>query len=289
MNFKGTDQAKKPALTTAIALAGALALAGCMEGTEGSSGLFAPKAETEGTADTQTTKLVEREVEAPEIFSVTEAGLWDGRPSLGGVWVAHPDAKDPGQVIIRNNANGKFVIGALFRREREVPGPRIQVSSDAAAAIGMLAGQPSELNVTWLIREQVAVEEPKPETTAVAAEAETEVATEALAPVAAAEAAIAKAETETAKPEPAAAKPASASKLEKPYVQIGIFSVKSNAENTANQIKKAGLIPIIKEGKSNGKAFWRVIVGPASSTSERTSILKKAKGVGFTDAYAVTH
>ena len=32
-----------------------------------------------------------RDVERPDIFSVTENALWDGRPSLGGVWVAHPD------------------------------------------------------------------------------------------------------------------------------------------------------------------------------------------------------
>tara|TARA_B110000908_G_scaffold167933_1_gene221808 strand:+ start:234 stop:746 length:513 start_codon:yes stop_codon:yes gene_type:complete len=53
--------------------------------------------------------LIERDIEAPEIFSVTDGGLWDGRPSLGGVWVAHPDVTDPERVIIRNKSNGKFV------------------------------------------------------------------------------------------------------------------------------------------------------------------------------------
>ena len=28
---------------------------------------------------TKSTKLVERDIEAPEVFQVTEAGLWDGR------------------------------------------------------------------------------------------------------------------------------------------------------------------------------------------------------------------
>jgi hypothetical protein len=28
--------------------------------------------------------LAERDVEAPEVFDVTDEGLWDGRPSLGG-------------------------------------------------------------------------------------------------------------------------------------------------------------------------------------------------------------
>ena len=96
-----------------------------------------------GAADAMTTdgmSLVERDIEAPEVFSVNEAGLWDGRPSLGGVWVAHPTVTDPERVIIRNTANDKFVIGALFRRELENPGPALQVSSDAAEALGLLAG-----------------------------------------------------------------------------------------------------------------------------------------------------
>lgn len=93
--------------------------------------------------------------EAPEVFQVAEDGLWDGRPSLGGIWVAHPDVNDPERVIIRNESNGQFVVGALFRRERENPGPSLQVSSDAAEALGMLAGDPTPLNVTALRRPEV--------------------------------------------------------------------------------------------------------------------------------------
>ena len=129
-------------------------LAGCEEGPK--LGFLQPKdKETTTEASGQSTQLIERDVEAPEVFEVTEAGLWDGRPSLGGVWVAHADVTEPERVIIRNSSNGKFVIGALFRREREIPGPRIQASSDAAAALGMLAGAPVELHVTALRRETV--------------------------------------------------------------------------------------------------------------------------------------
>lgn len=76
-------------------------------------------------------------------------------PLLGGVWVAYPevDVEQIGQVVIRNQANGRFVIGALFRRERETPGPALQVSSEAAEALGMLAGAPATLNVTALRRD----------------------------------------------------------------------------------------------------------------------------------------
>ena len=104
-------------------------------------------------------RTTERDVEAPEIFSAKEAGLWDGRPSLGGVWVAHPDVSEPERAIIRNTSNGKFVIGALFRKERQTPGPRLQVSSDAAAALGMLAGQPANLDVVALRREKAPVQD----------------------------------------------------------------------------------------------------------------------------------
>ena len=129
------------------------ALAGCEEG------LLTTEDPPEDTAaeDADNTNRFElfpeaaatnqRDVEAPEVFQVTEAGLWDGRPSLGGIWVAHPDVLQPERARITNVASGKTVFGALFRRERDFPGPRIQVSSGAAAALGILAGQPTELEI----------------------------------------------------------------------------------------------------------------------------------------------
>ena len=110
--------------------------------------------------------LIESDVEAPDVFQVTDKGLWDGRPSLGGIWVAHPDVDKPERVIIRNTENSEFVIGALFRRERDNPGPVLMVSSDAAAELGMLAGAPARLNVTALRREET----PDPEAEAKATE-----------------------------------------------------------------------------------------------------------------------
>lgn len=272
---------------------GLLLLAGCEEGANLS--LFQPKdKEAASSSETRSTKLVERDVEAPEVFQVTEAGLWDGRPSLGGVWVAHPDVKEPERVIIRNATNDKFVIGALFRREREIPGPRIQASSDAAAALGMLAGAPVELNVTALRREEVQEEPPLDETIAQADAVEPlpEVAETTLDPVAGAAAAI---EAAAPSPAPAAApapatppKPkAQASSLDKPYIQIGIFSVEANAKSAADQMRSAGMVPTIRQETTSGKSFWRVVVGPAQSKSERTALLKQVQGTGFSDAYAV--
>lgn len=146
-------------------------------------------------------KLVDRDVEAPEVFSVTDMALWDGRPSLGGVWVASPEAVDPERVILRNGANGKFVIGALFRRERDNPGPSLQISSDAATALGLLAGQPGKISVTALRREEAPVT--APDATKPILDAAETVETETLA--ANAGAAIAAAEAGAKAPAPGAA------------------------------------------------------------------------------------
>ncbi len=102
------------------------------------------------------------EVEAPEVFQANESALWDGRPSLGGIWVASPDAVDPERVVMFNPSTGKTVKGALFRRERDNPGPRLQLSSDAAEALGVVAGMPTEIQVTALRKPEV-VEEVVPE------------------------------------------------------------------------------------------------------------------------------
>tara|TARA_R110000796_G_scaffold14517_11_gene47482 strand:- start:3877 stop:4686 length:810 start_codon:yes stop_codon:yes gene_type:complete len=248
------------------------------------------------SGQTESTKLVERDVEAPDVFSVTDKGLWDGRPSLGGVWVAHPDVTDPERVIIRNEANGKFVIGALFRRERDLPGPKLQISSDAAAALNILAGAPAPLNVTALRREEVdaPVQDSAPEATIEAPAAVTETT---LDPVVASPATIPDAEPTAGDvaikaPKAAATKPPTpktASTLAKPYVQIGIFSIEANANRAANQMRSAGMVPTVKRSEISGKAFWRVVIGPAATKSELNSLLKSIKTEGFSDAYAVSN
>lgn len=103
-----------------------------------------------------------RDVERPDIFNTTEEALWDGRPSLGGVWVAHPDVTTPERAIVINNTTNQRIAAALFRRERDNPGPRIQLSSDAAAALNILAGAPTEVTVIAVRQERIEIEEPEP-------------------------------------------------------------------------------------------------------------------------------
>jgi len=287
LKMQGRARRKLRGVATTILVAGVLA--GCDDqGKFALPSLGANSATASAPAPAGPT--VERDIEAPEVFSVTDEGLWDGRPSLGGVWVAHPDVTDPERVIIRNQANGQFVVGALFRRERDIPGPSLQISSDAAASLGILAGAPTKLNVTALRKVEEPAEaaapqpgpsvEPAPEVSATplppAAAASTAATTAAAAPV--------------AKPTPAPAPkpPVQSTSLSKPFIQIGIFSIEENAERAAKQMRGAGLSPTIKKSTISGKTFWRVVVGPAATSAERAKILSTIKAEGFTDAYAVS-
>lgn len=285
---------------TALALA-AFTLAGCMEG--GSPFKGGAKPESETTASPESVKIVDRDVEAPEVFSVTDDALWDGRPSLGGVWVASPDATDPERVILRNPANGKFVIGALFRREAFNPGPKLQVSSDAADALGLLAGAPAKISVTALRREEAPAET---DATKPLLDANEDVSTTALAADTAAAIAAAPAPAKSggastpaaapdAKPAPAA-KPAAAptpkpgpaipvvSGKQGGTLQIGIFSVEDNANRAAATLKKAGIEAAVRKESTQGKTWWSVT---AKGAGDRAGFLAKVKGLGFKDAYFI--
>ena len=285
-----------------VAVAVAAVLTGCQEG----KGPLAAKAPPDGAAQdvapatAKSVKLVDRDVEDPSIFQTTDQALWDGRPSLGGVWVASPDAKDPERVILRNTANGKFVIGALFRREMDNPGPKLQISSDAAAALGLLAGAPGKISVTALRREEapkVAPDASKPILDA----AET-VATETLDPIPGAAAAIDRAAPKGGKPaappiatvpasgKPAAGKPVAAAPAPAApkapvasgkggLIQIGIFSVEANAKRAAAQLKAAGVAADIRAESAQGKSFWSV------TARGDKALMGKIKQAGFKDAY----
>lgn len=228
------------------------------------------------------TRLVDRDVEAPEVFQANDTALWDGRPSLGGVWVASPDVTNPERAILRNPANGSFVIGALFRRERDNPGPKLQISSDAAEALGILAGAPAQITVTALRREEA------PEAAPSVAAPVLDTA-ETLEPGAnttdiAAGAAAALDRTAVAAPAPAPATEAVTAGGDL-RIQVGIFSVEANANRAREKLAAAGISATIRKESSQGKDFWSVV---ASGSGNRTALVQKVKGAGFADAYALS-
>jgi rare lipoprotein A len=165
-----------------IGLAASSLLGACVDGSGDTTRSAGP-----GLLASPGSKVGSREIEAPEVFQTTDSALWDGRPSLGGIWVASPEVTDPERVVMFNPATGKSVTGALFKRERDNPGPTLQISSDAAEALGILAGQPTEIQVTALRKEEIEVPAEPVAAEAAAEDPATEGATtEATAPDAAA-------------------------------------------------------------------------------------------------------
>lgn len=319
------DEAANPITAGEIA---ATSLDGPVEGSAAGTGGGVPAPTAEALAASaapatiqppapRQTRRVDNDVEAPEIFDVRAAALWDGRPSLGGVWVASPDAQDPQRVIMRNPSNGQYVIGALFRRERENPGPPLQISSDAAEALGILAGQPVELSVTALRRAEAPAASPAPAPSApvldspevvageVAVPAEQSAAAPAAAPVAAAATTAAgrsRAEEEeiaasaiaalsaangAAAPatQAAAPAPAPAARDGDVRVQVGIFAQRANADRAATRLRQAGIASTIRQETSSGKTFWSVI---ATGAAPRAAFVDKVRAAGFADAYALS-
>jgi hypothetical protein len=266
------------------------ALAACVNGENPFKGAATSDGAQSRPAASTSTRLVDRDVEAPEVFQTKDKALWDGRPSLGGVWVASPDAKDPERVIIRNAANGKFVIGALFRREIENPGPKLQISSDAAAALGILAGAPADVSVIALRREE---EKVTTDATRPILDSSESVETQTLDPIAGAAAAIDRAEGRPAAPTPAApvvsrpaappapavSAPSAAAASAGRTIQIGIFSVEANATRAVETLKKGGVSASLRREESQGKALWSV------TTRGDAAMMTKVKGLGFPDAY----
>lgn len=75
---------------------------------------------------------------------------------------------------------------------------------------------------------------------------------------------------------------------ERPFTQVGLFRVEANARSARDQLQRAGLPTDIRRGQSQGRPFWRVVVGPARDTVENVRLLEQARALGFADAYHVS-
>jgi hypothetical protein len=215
-------------------------------------------------------------------------------------------------VIIRNDTTGETVIGALFRQERENPGPPIRISPDAAKAPGLLAGQPARVTNTALRRAEDTPAAAAPATAAAGpAKAGKSAKTTPQAEPAAVEtgalgtgavpAAIDKANARTPVMDPdamaqaapaanTAAAPAASSPAAggKSYSEPGIFSVEANARPAADTVTRAGASAALRKEASKGKPCWSGDAGPAVSAANRDALMKKIKGLGSADACFVS-
>ncbi len=246
----------------------------------------------EGTA----TETIETDVAAPEAFSISDTALWDGRPTFGGVWVAYPDVDQPERVRITNPDNGKTVIGALYKRSRDFPGPKIELSADAASALGVLAGNPTELNIVALRRKtvEVAVEAPadplapppdipvplrRPQAAPKPAPEPAPKPTPVPVPPAAT---TVPAVTASPLPPVSGDKPAAAA--DGLFIQVATLQSKSRAQKVKQQLEKAGLLVEIREKTTGSRTLYRVIVGPAAAGDAFKLMMETVHELGYKDA-----
>jgi len=191
--------------------------------------------------------------EKPEILDISTSVIWDGEQTLGGNWISHSDVASPERVLIKNISNGKSIVGAIFQQTKKMNPGSALISSDAAKALSIAQNEKTKVQI-------VAVREP-----------------ESSYPP--------KNSSELNKENKASLEMAAS----KPFIQVGIFGVQNNAKKTKDQMLKLNLQVNILDFKIKGKPYWRVVVGPASTSDSKKNMLKAIKLAGFTDAYYVSN
>ncbi len=86
----------------------------------------------------------------PEAFHATGFALWDEAQTLPGIWIAHPMAEIARRVRLTNGETGAQVDAAMFRRDPNLSGPRIIVSSEAAVRLGLTPGHATPITIEGL-------------------------------------------------------------------------------------------------------------------------------------------
>jgi hypothetical protein len=191
--------------------------------------------------------------EKPEILDISASVIWDGNQTLGGNWISHPDVASPERVLIKNISNEKSIVGAVFQQTKKAKAGSALISSDAAKSLGITQNEKTKVQI-------VAVRAPKssgpPRTNSesnTASNASLEIITS------------------------------------KPFIQVGIFGVHNNAIKTKDQMLNLNLPVNILDFQIKEKPYWRVVVGPVSTSDNRKNMLKTVKSAGFKDAYYVSN
>lgn len=255
---------------------------------------------------------------AEEPFSAQGPVIWDGAETQDGSWIAHPLAKRPERVLVRNLDTGEEAVAAIFRREPEVAGPPIVISSTIARDLGMKPGVAAVLSINALnvTAPQAAAPQPAAPQPVVGEAAPGAVTVAPLAAPAAAEPARpaepapraeAPRQENTAAPKSrparaaAAASPAPQPRREKPapaapahknaplpgsYLQVGTFSVAGNAYKLAERLKARGQPALVVARELSIGAAHIVIIGPLNEGA-RDKARADAAAEGIKDAIMI--
>jgi cell division septation protein DedD len=86
----------------------------------------------------------------PQAFHANGLAVWDGSRTLQGVWIAHPMALVARRVRLTNRETGVQVDAAMFRRDANLTGPQLIVSSEAARLLGLKVGHGTPIAIDGL-------------------------------------------------------------------------------------------------------------------------------------------
>ena len=190
-------------------------------------------------------------VEKTEILDISASVIWGGEETLGGNWISHPKIQKPEKVLIRNISNGKSVVGAVLQQTLKTENSII--SSDAAKSLRINKNEPTKVQIIAVRTADSAAE--KKENTSL----------------------------------DSIKTPPNKIDLAKPFIQVGIFGVKNNADKTKNKMVDLNLPVTVFNFEIKGKQYWRVVAGPANSSDVRSKMLQTIQTAGFRDAYFVSN
>ena len=190
-------------------------------------------------------------VEKAEILDISASVIWGGEETLGGNWISHPKVQKPERVLIRNISNGKSIVGAVLQQTLNTKNSII--SSDAAKTLGIDKNEQTKVQIT-AVRAANSTAEKKQNTS-----------------------------LDFIK------NSSNKTDLAKPFIQVGIFGVKNNADKTKNKMVELDLPVNVLNFEIKGKQYWRVVAGPANSSDVRSKMLQTIQTAGFRDAYFVSN
>lgn len=201
------------------------------------------------TPSSQTTRLIERDIEAPDLYDRRESALWPGEISSAGAWASSSHIRAPQRVVLRHPDNGNFVIATLFPSSLK----GVTLSSDAAQALKIPAKTPQDIQITALRRqgEQSAL---PPQ--GVLLDSNIDLA-------------------------PNVAPSLNVQAQGAGQIQIGMFSIEANAKAAIAQLNAKGVSAQSRQTSLRGKPSWTV------TASGDTNVLNTVKAAGFADAYSL--
>ena len=180
----------------------------------------------------------------PEAFFAAGLAVWDGTRTLPGIWIAHPMAQTARRVRLTNGETGARVDAAMFRRDPNLSGSRIVVSSEAAERLGLEPGHGTQITIEGLayrVADQAAVAGATPGRAGDITDG-------------------------------------------RHFIQAGVFGQPGNAARLVEKLRAADLpveeLPLIVDGRQ----FTRVLVGPYRTIAERITALETIRALGPADA-----